>query len=233
MNCKYCSASCIKAGVRNTGIQKFQCCSCKKYQQKTYQKNAYRSEINRNIVHLLVEGVGIRGIARVLRIAIKTVIQRIKKIARSINKPISFCKDGTYEIDELWTYVTRKSNETWLMYIFDRVTKSVVDFRIGPRTKMNLQSLTNQALLLEPQKICTDGLNIYRSLVPENIHRVGLVNTRHIERHNLNIRTHLKRLSRKTICFSRSEEMLCSVSIGLVILNRKGNRLKISSEIIA
>jgi insertion element IS1 protein InsB len=207
MTCKYCSSYCVKAGVRNTGVQKFQCYSCKKYQQQTYQKNAYRSEINQNIIHLLVEGVGIRGIARVLRIAIKTVIQRIKKIARSINKPITFCKNGTYEIDELWTYVANKSNDTWIMYIFDRVTKSVVDFRVGSRTKVNLQNLTDQTLMLEPQKICTDGLNIYRSLIPEKIHRVGLVNTRHIERY-LNIRTHLKRLSRKTICFSKSEEML-------------------------
>ncbi|WP_447874715.1 IS1 family transposase, partial [Serratia fonticola] len=28
-----------------------------------------------------------------------------------------------------------------------------------------------------------------------------------IERHNLNLRTHIKRLARKTICFSKSEEM--------------------------
>jgi insertion element IS1 protein InsB len=136
------------------------------------------------------------------------VIQRIRNIARSINKPISFCKNGTYEIDELWTYVAKKSNETWIMYVFDRATKTVIDFKVGSRTKVNLQSLTDQALLLEPRNICTDGLNIYRSLIPENIHHIGLVNTRHIERHNLNIRTHLKRLSRKTICFSRSEEML-------------------------
>ncbi|NJD86053.1 hypothetical protein EWM60_15775, partial [Candidatus Erwinia dacicola] len=28
-----------------------------------------------------------------------------------------------------------------------------------------------------------------------------------IERHDLNLRTHLRRLARKTICFSKSEEM--------------------------
>ncbi|EHD3430994.1 hypothetical protein JRB05_004652 [Escherichia coli O124] len=31
--------------------------------------------------------------------------------------------------------------------------------------------------------------------------------TQRIERHNLNLRTHLKRLTRKTICFSKSEDM--------------------------
>ena len=208
MDCKHCNDSCVKGGFSKHGIQKFRCKGCKRYQQQHYKKRAYYSDTNNNIIRLLVEGVGIRGISRVLKIAIATVIQRIKQIAKSICKPFAFVKNGTYEIDELWTFVAKKCNETWIMYAFDRKTKTVIDFRVGSRTKMNLQSLTDQTLLLEPQKICTDGLNIYRSLIPEKIHRVGLVNTRHIERHNLKIRTHLKRLSRKTICFSRSEEML-------------------------
>jgi IS1 family transposase len=94
------------------------------------------------------------------------------------------------------------------MYVLDRKNKTVLDFKVGSRTKINLQALTDQALMLEPKKICTDGLNTYRSLLPSEIHRVGSTQTRHIERHNLNIRTHLKRLSRKTICFSKSVEML-------------------------
>ncbi|WP_232426903.1 IS1 family transposase, partial [Erwinia tracheiphila] len=31
--------------------------------------------------------------------------------------------------------------------------------------------------------------------------------TQRIERHNLNLSTHIKRLTRRTICFSKSEEM--------------------------
>ncbi len=94
------------------------------------------------------------------------------------------------------------------MYALDRESKSVVDFRVGARTKFNLSSITDSTLLTLPKKICTDGLNIYKSLVPEGLHKVGLPNTRHIERFNLNLRTHLKRLSRKTICFSKSKELL-------------------------
>lgn len=33
------------------------------------------------------------------------------------------------------------------------------------------------------------------------------LNTQRIERHNLNLRTHLKRLARRTNCFSKSEVM--------------------------
>lgn len=36
---------------------------------------------------------------------------------------------------------------------------------------------------------------------------IGKLWTQRIERHNLNFRTHLKRLHRKTICFSKTERM--------------------------
>jgi len=45
---------------------------------------------------------------------------------------------------------------------------------------------------------------------------VGKRNTQKIERKNLNLRTWIKRLTRKAICFSRSEKMH-DIVIGLLI----------------
>jgi insertion element IS1 protein InsB len=84
----------------------------------------------------------------------------------------------------------------------------VVDFKVGSRTKANLQVIADKAPLASPKKVCTDGLVIYKNLIPERLHHCKSMGTRHIERFNLNLRTHLKRLGRKTICFSRSKEML-------------------------
>jgi insertion element IS1 protein InsB len=47
-------------------------------------------------------------------------------------------------------------------------------------------------------------------------HQVGKQNTQKIERKNLNLRTWVKRLARKTICFSKSVFMHDTV-IGLLI----------------
>src|SRR5688572_26514611 len=105
MECRYCKGCCVKAGVRSTGVQKYRCRSCKKYQQKEYSNRAYSLTINRQIGQLVTEGIGIRGIARILRISITTVIRRIKQIGKAIDKPFNFIKNRIYEIDELWTYV--------------------------------------------------------------------------------------------------------------------------------
>ena len=140
ISCKYCKSACTKAGFQKNGLQKFYCKSCSKYQQASYQSNAWLTDLNKRIVNLLIEGIGLRGMSRVLGITLKTVIDRIKQIATLIHRKISFAKGHVYEMDELWTYIGNKKNDTWLMYVFDRQTKSVVDFKVGARTKDNLKS---------------------------------------------------------------------------------------------
>ncbi|MCV5427215.1 IS1 family transposase, partial [Escherichia coli] len=44
-------------------------------------------------------------------------------------------------------------------------------------------------------------------VVPKNKHRTGKIFPQRIERNNLTLRTRIKRLARKTICFSRSVEI--------------------------
>ncbi len=106
------------------------------------------------------------------------------------------------------TFFGSKKNMTWVMICMNRATKQVVDFAVGARTKQNLLKIVNRALSFKPMAICTDGLITYKSLVPQSIHKVGLLYTRHIERQNLTLRMHQKRLGRKTICFSKSVVML-------------------------
>ena len=127
MNCYYCNTRCIKNGKQKNGAQKFHCKNCKKYQQEEYLYNACRHNTNKGVVKLLKEGNGVRGISRILEISCTTVLKRIVLIARQIIKPpISIGK--TYQVDELKTFVKKKSMERWLTYAIDSDTKQVVDF---------------------------------------------------------------------------------------------------------
>ncbi|ERK05804.1 Mobile element protein [Serratia fonticola AU-P3(3)] len=47
----------------------------------------------------------------------------------------------------------------------------------------------------------------YNREVPKNQHLTGKIFTQRIERNNLTLRTRIKRLARRTICFSRSVEL--------------------------
>jgi len=73
--------------------------------------------------------------------------------------------------------------------------------------------------LLEPfgiKKYCTDGWGAYQRYLPVELHDIGKRKTQRIERKHLRLRTRIKRLTRKTICFSKPELMHEGV-IGLFI----------------
>jgi insertion element IS1 protein InsB len=208
MQCQFCKEKCQKAGKQRNGAQKLYCKGCKKYQQASYQYIACQSHVDNMVSQLVCESVGVRGIARILRIGVNTVLRRIIFIADSISKPAIPKDRSAFEVDELWTYIGRKENEYWLAYALDRTTRQVMDFVIGKRTKTTLKTLIDKLLVSGARKIRTDKLTLYQRLIPKGIHCYGAYCTNHIERKNLSIRTHLKRLSRRTICFNRSARML-------------------------
>ena len=99
----------------------------------------------------------------------------------------------------------------WIVYALDRETKAVVSFNVGRRTNKTLKSVIRSLELSNAKRICTDKLKNYRFLIAKKLHQTLVHSTNHIERHNLSVRTHLKRLGRKTICFSRSLTVLMAV----------------------
>lgn len=120
------------------------------------------------------------------------------------------------EMDEQWSYVGKKSEQRWLWYAIDHTTKVVLAYVFGRRTD---DVFTQLKALLEPFNIAryyTDNWGAYTRHLDENTHCIGKKNTQNIERKNLNLRTWIKRLARKTICFSKSDLMHDTV-IGLLI----------------
>ncbi|WP_409256774.1 IS1 family transposase, partial [Klebsiella variicola] len=77
----------------------------------------------------------------------------------------------------------------------------------GPRNAVTLQRLLALLSKFNIAFYMTDAWQVYRMLLDSASHVVSKKYTQRIERHNLNLRTHLKRLTRRTICFSKSEEM--------------------------
>jgi insertion element IS1 protein InsB len=208
MDCKYCTRPCRRSGKQNNGSQRYYCPTCRKYQQKTYQYKAYHGAIDSNIKLLVCESVCVRGIGRILNISTNTVLSRIRKIAGGIAKPAPTEGQTIFEVDEIWTYIAQKDNEYWLAYGINKTTGKVMDFVIGKRTKGTLKILIDSLLKSSPKNIRTDNLTTYQRLIPKGIHQYGAYCINQIERNNLSIRTHIKRLSRRTICFSRSIVLL-------------------------
>ena len=121
------------------------------------------------------------------------------------------------EWDEFWSYVGNKSNQRWTWYALERKTGLILAFHNDRRTDEALKKLISKVLHL-PIRIChTDAWGAYERILPHNyIQIIGKDNTWKIERKNLNFRTHLKRLARKSICFSKNEDIHDNV-IGMYV----------------
>ncbi len=207
MNCNHCSVKCQKSGKQRNGTQKWFCKFCARYQQEKYRNKAYQFEIDQEIRKHIKEGCGTRSISRLLGISVNTVTKRILSISKSVEKP-SVSIGKTYEMDELQTYVKRKSRLIWIAYAIRKDTREVVDFKVGRRNNKTLGKVIDTLTLSSATRIYTDKLNIYKNLIDKTIHKVKNRGINYIERKNLTLRTHLKRLNRKTICYSKSINML-------------------------
>ncbi|HET8574246.1 MAG TPA: IS1 family transposase [Edaphocola sp.] len=209
--CPYCKSSgIVKNGHTKTGKQQYLCKYCKKRFIDYYTYSAYQEGVNSYIIQLTKEGLGIRSTARVLHISTTTLLKRIMAIARDLSKPV-IRKGKTYEVDELCTFIKQKSRRIWVVYALERKSRAVVSFATGTRTNKTLNRVLSTLKLSEAYKIYTDGLKHYKSLIESAVHRVSRYGTNHIERKNLSLRTHLKRLGRKTICFTRSLVVLGAI----------------------
>jgi insertion element IS1 protein InsB len=209
--CKNCySGNIIRNGTTKTGKQQYLCQDCNKRFIDYYSYNAYNNYINRDITQLTKEGLGIRSIARILKISTTTLLKRIITIAKSISQPV-ISYNESYELDEMRFFIRKKSNPMWLVYAINKNSKEVVGFDIGKRNNKTLNSVVKTLLSSKAEKIYTDKLKNYRYLIPKEIHETKRFETNSIERKNLTLRNHLKRLNRKTICFSRSAVILNAI----------------------
>ncbi|NVK53380.1 MAG: IS1 family transposase [Flavobacteriaceae bacterium] len=202
--CPKCNGKTVKNGFQK-GKQRYKCKSCDKRFQSNYTYQAYKQETNTLISSLLKECCGIRSISRVLSISKNTVLSRMLKISKQIKVPY-FNKFGCkFEVDEMFVRIKNKEAKNYLTYAIEQTEKVVVGFEVGNRNTETIKKVIDKVLLLNPKRIYTDRLPLYPNLIPKEIHKRFQYCTNKIERMNLNLRTHIKRLSRKTICFSRNK----------------------------
>ena len=111
------------------------------------------------------------------------------------------------EMDEMWSFYHDKKHQIWLWWAVEHRTNTPIAFVFGTREHKCLDELL---LLLKPYsigKVYTDNNFAYSNKIDKDKLVIGKKNTQKIERNHLTLRTHIKRLCRKTICFSKNLEI--------------------------
>ena len=118
------------------------------------------------------------------------------------------------ELDEMWSFVGAKKTERWLWHALDHRTGRVLVYVVGTRKDAVFLKLRALLAPFGITRYYTDKAGVYQRHLPPEQHTVGKLTLQKIELKHLTLRTRLKRLARKTLCFSRSCLML-DLLIGL------------------
>jgi insertion element IS1 protein InsB len=108
--------------------------------------------------------------------------------------------------DEMWSFVASKANQRWLWWVEDGHNGRVVAFVFGRRTHQTfrrLLSLLAQANI-EVTQWLTDSWWAYFDCLDQTQRVEDKALMQSLERKHLTLRTRIKRLTRRTICFSRT-----------------------------
>ena len=120
------------------------------------------------------------------------------------------------EVDEMWSFVGSTSQQRWLWHAIDHLTGGVLADVFGPRAAevcVQLQTLRKPCGI---GRFYTEAAGVSARHLPVARHEGGKVHTQQIARKHLTLRTRIKRVARKTMCFSKSV-LLHDTVIGLFV----------------
>ncbi len=139
-----------------------------------------------------------------------------KKRAAEVRQTVTVCltppQELVVELDELWTFVGNKQQPRWIWIALERPTRRVLAWIVGDRSEETAFKLWDLLPLTPEQRLkgifCTDRWRAYDEplLGVKRLTRKG--ETNHVERLKNTLRQQLARLVRKTLSFSKSDEML-------------------------
>ena len=208
--CPGCKSSAIiKNGKKSkTTHQNYRCKTCSRQfildKDKVYEGS--KQGVFHKIKRMLSRGCGVKDIAVIEQISIGRVLSVIKQLHFKVS-PKRYHYD-TLEIDELWSYVQKKENKQWIIYAYDRETGEIVAWVKGKRDAKTARKLRKKLreLGVTYNTIASDDWKSFKTAFKDDNHIIGKEHTKGIEGNNCRIRHRMKRLSRKTCCFSKNEE---------------------------
>ena len=130
-------------------------------------------------------------------------------LSETVREPDANDAEATVlELDELWSFVLKKTNKAWIWIALCRKTRQVVAYAVGDRSEKACRKLWETIPQAYRTGHCsTDFWTAYQAVIPEEQHTAGgkeTGETAHVERWNNTLRQRLACFVRKTLSFSKS-----------------------------
>ena len=217
IHCPSCHSTNIKKnGHTHYGKQNHRCKCCGR-QFVLNNKHTKSEQLKGQIKKSLKERISLRGICRIFDVSLTWLQSFAHSLWRQtpadlglnahLIKRIGRLQVFGIQLDELWSFVHKKSNKRWIWLAYDPVHRLVISFHIGGRVIRAARKFWNKIPpLLRSCNFETDDWEAYQSIIPPSQHKVGKDLTFYIEGFNATIRARVSRLVRKSLSFSKLDK---------------------------
>ncbi|MBC5794849.1 IS1 family transposase [Sphaerospermopsis sp. LEGE 00249] len=227
MHCPYCGSTEIRKNGKRRGKQNHICVKCGRQFIDVYSPpRGYSNEVKQDCLKSYVNGMGFRAIERTQGVHHTTVISWVKQIGEKLPDapPIEEIPE-VGELDELETFIDSKKT-IWLWTAVNHFSQGILAWVLGDHSAETFQPLWDIVKLWQCYFYVTDGWKVYPSFIQPEDHIVSKTYMTRVEGENTRLRHYLARLHRKTLCYSKSVDML-KYSVRLLLHYLKYNQIPV------
>jgi insertion element IS1 protein InsB len=183
--------------AHRVGKQRYRCRTCARSFVQDPDSVAYDPQRKEEILRAYHERASLRGISRIFGVSRNTLTRWLKKaedlspLKQTLAPDVQ--KGGEMlELDEMWSFVYRRSNKRWIWVALCRRTRQVVAYAIGNRGEQSCRLLWER--IPESYRrgvLYSDFWESYQKVLPDARHKaVGKSEgqTSHVERWNCTLR---------------------------------------------
>merc|ERR1712135_90270 len=181
------------------------------YKGRSCQLDASQQEALETVLRAYTERSSLRGLARTFKCSRTTITRwlsdKLKTLPEISDTLQPADNQDILELDEVCSFVQRKSNKAWIWTAICKRTRQIVAYVIGDRSEETCKRLYDS--IPESYKQAhtfSDFWKAYAAVFPAEKHtsvgkETGLTN--HMERWNNTLRQRVGRVVRKTLSFSK------------------------------
>jgi len=219
MKCPKCgSEHIVKNGSIHNKKQKFKCKNCGRQFVEAPSVPQIDDKTIDTIEKLLLERIQLRGICRVIDVSVKWLMKFIKHKYADIERKVKILPKiknkgkMSIQIDELWSFVSKKGNKLWVWVAIDVKICEIIGLYVGDRSRDSAKKLWDALppIYRQCSVVYTDYWDAYVGVIPHNRHHRVVDKksgkTSYIERLNCTLRQSISRLVRKSLSFFKSLE---------------------------
>jgi len=209
MQCPECGGQHIHKNGHRRGKQNHICVTCGRQFLEAYFSRGYSDWTKRLCLRMYVNGMGFHGIERVIGVAHTTVINWVQQVGALL--PDAYDPDDipqVGELDELETFVGQKRNKVWIWTVVDHFHPGILGWVVGDHSAESFRPLWQAVVFWQCFFWVSDGNPVYPGFIPDGDQIVSKTYMTRVEGENTRLRHYLARLHRKTLCYSKSVDML-------------------------